>query len=566
MLNEQELIAFLENTLSADEREHVETELERDLQFRRQLVQQAQLDAALRALLGSATANERVKQSVLAIMRGEQDAALKRRVLADTAIARPQPSVWAWLAGLVRRPAFGFGFAVALVVAVVWFAQRPATTAADIELPVRVELAGNSTPPKLGEFIRASANSSATVQFADGTTLHLEPGTEISLEAVDAKRNGGKQLKLLAGSLSADVAKQPEGLPLLIQTPHALVTVVGTEFDLSVATNQTALEVTHGLVKMTGSRATNAVSVAAGEFAVASAREPMRYGRLPRNPLLWPFSSASIWNRPLGSDAKFAPVPGKSFLTDGPWQNAVRSRRPFLGSAGDSLRRIWVNGEPRADIRLPESFRPPGPGRDSIVLLQHARRFALELTEVSIRPDGDLEAADVERMPLNGPGILPGSIPAVRFGLSQLGGLLRAGELETGIRHALSARVNRDRLGGRNDFLRPSTVWPATGGDAASAEFLNVGTLLAIPPDVDIQRLVGASGPAFELARAMQDYGVYVTGSGDAPFLLLADEAGSPELDEVLSRLVPHLRVVTNNSPAIAGKPRREAAPEFPSL
>lgn len=568
MLNEQELIAYLENTLSPAERQRVEAELERDPQLRRQLVRQAQLDTALRVTLSSDAANERVKQSVLAVTRGERDEALKKQILADTTNTRPVPSIWEWLAGLARRPAFTVSFAAALVLLAVWFTQRPAMNTAAIELPVRVELAGNPILPTPGNTIRATTNSSATVKFADGTTLHLEPGTEISLVAVGSQRSSGKQLKLLSGSLSADVAKQPEGLPLLIQTPHALVTVVGTEFDLSVATNQTELEVTHGLVKMTGDGETNAVSVAAGEFAVASPRVPMRYGRLARNPFLWPFSSASIWNRPLGSGAQFAPVP-RSFLDEGPLQNAMRPRRAVLGGPTYPLRGIWVDGEQVADARMADADLPQSGTLENLLLLQSARRHALELRAVTVRPDGDLEAAAVARTDLAGPGISRAASAANPFGLSQLGGLLHATELQQGIPHALACRVKRDRLGGRIDFQTPSTVWPATGGDVAGDKnYLNVGSLLAIPPDVDIKKLFGASGPAYELARAMQDYGVYVTGYGDASFVLLRADRLLPsqEEDAALNQLVPLLEVVTNHTeqtPGGGGTPRRESAPEL---
>ena len=126
------------------------------------------------------------------------------------------------------------------------------------------------------------------------------------------------------------------------------------------------------------------------------------------------------------------------------------------------------------------------------------------------------------------------------------------------------------RLGGRTDFQTPSTVWPATGGDEnVGGNFLSVGALLAIPPEVDIRAVFANSGAAYELARAMQDYGVYVTGAGDAPFLLLRAERGMSAADEdvLLNQLVPLLQIVPNNSPATpagGGKPRHEPAPELP--
>lgn len=571
MLSEQDLIAYLENSLAPAERDRVEAELGRDPQQRRQLVQQVQLDAALRTSLAEPQSHERVKQSVLAVIRGESEAALKQHVLADTGSTSRPSSILDLLASILRRPAWTFSLATAgfAIFLGVWFAMRPAPLALAIEIPTQVALASRVSTPKSGDTIRAGDIMSATVTFADGTILHLEAGTEIRLESVAAApRSGGKQLRLISGSLSASVARQPEGLPLLIQTPHALVTVVGTEFDLNVATNQTALEVTHGLVKMTSAGDAKPVNVAAGEFAVAAPRAPVRYGRLARNPYLWPFSSASVWNRPLGSDAQFAPVPGKGFLADGPLVKASRPRRPFLGSPTDPLRRIWVNGKVRADVRLADAHLPGKEIADSWVLLQQGRRDALELLGVSVRADGDLEAQVIARTDLAGAGRVESPDDVQPFGLSNLGGLLRSGELENGIPHALSARISRERLAGRV-FPQPLTVWPASGNPApgAAAEKLCVGALLAIPPGVDVRALVGDSGPAYELARALQDFGVYITGYINAPFVLLTDDAQYSRADDWLNKLVPLLQVVPNNSPATpggGGTPRREPAPELP--
>ncbi|MEP6662495.1 MAG: FecR family protein, partial [Verrucomicrobiota bacterium] len=423
--------------------------------------------------------------------------------------------------------------------------------------------------PEFGDGLRVGGNGSGTMTFADGTVLHLEPGTEIIFQSVaNPPRNGGKQLKLISGSLSADVAKQPMDLPLLIQTPHALVTVVGTQFDLAVSTNQTELEVTRGLVKMADTGAAKTVSVAEGEFAVASPNAAMQYGRLARNPFLWPFSSASIWNQPLGSGAKYEAV-SRPFLAEGPLENAVQSRRPFLGHADDPLRKIWVNGQLRGDARLDEKQIPKNTSRDSAVLMQRARRYALEVRNIELRPDGGLDATDTERTDLAGSGVNDHAIPAIPFGLSNLGGLIRFGEYEQGIRHALSARVNRERLSGRRNFNSPGTIWPATGGDEPVEGFLNIGTLLAIPPEVDIRKFVGETGAGFELARAMQDYGVYITGFGKEPFTLIVGEArlDREKEDALLNQLIPLLKVVVNNTvetPGGGGTPRKPLAPALP--
>ncbi len=610
MLNEQEIIGLLDGTILPEERARLVKLLEDDPAARTVLREQTRMDNVLRVELGSAAAHERVKQSVLAVVRGESEDTIKQQVLHDTTFLprssrreeadqlpnspiRLVTSAATSLVELFRRPAWALSF-VAVCVCLglgAWFVLRanrshPASFASTIETPSRVDFpagtemfprpgtmiqfdrSAGSFTPQPGDGLRVGDTGSGTMRFADGTVLHLEAGTEVRFQPVtNPARNGGKQLKIVSGALSAEVAKQPEGLPLLIETPHALVTVVGTEFDLNVATNQTELEVTHGLVKLARAGEERPVSVATGEFAVAAPNAAMRYGRLPRNPYLWPFSSASIWNRPLGSGAKLSPVPGKPFLADGPLTNAMRPRRPFMGTPTDPLRRIWVNGEPRADVRLADNNLPGVRPADSFVILQHGRRFAFELRGVTVRTDGDLDATDAERMWLNGPGYSEKPMPALTFGLSHLGGLIRAGEFDHGIQHALSARVKRERLSGRRDFAMPGTVWPATGGEQSDAKLLNVGTLLAIPPDVDIEKIFGGSGPGYELARAMQDYGVYVTGFIDGPFVLLTGEVRPPNADELLNQLVPLLQVVTNNSPENpggGGAPRRPAAPALP--
>lgn len=427
--------------------------------------------------------------------------------------------------------------------------------------------------PQSGDGLRVTTNASATMRFADGTVIHLEPAARVRFGAITGvASSGGKQFALLQGTLTADVQKQPPGKPLLIHTPHAIATVLGTEFDLSVETGRTELEVVHGLVNLASTETTQAVNVAAGESAIASPQSAPRTFASSRNPYLWPFASSSPWNTPLGAGARYEPVRGSPFLADGALTNAVRGRKPIMGRPTDPLRNVWINGERRADVRLADSALPGSRMNDSIVFLQRARRYALELHGVTVRPNGDLEADDSERTDLAGPGISEFAVAAKPFGLSNLGGLIRAEEYERDIPHALSARVSRDRLGG-NNFSHPTTVWPATSNAAnADAERtgLHVGTLLAIPPGVDIRALVGDSGPGYELARAMQDYGVYISGYGDAPLALIRGEARMNPADEdkVLSQLVPLLQVVVNNTPQTpggGGTPRREAAPELPS-
>jgi hypothetical protein len=100
-----------------------------------------------------------------------------------------------------------------------------------------------------------------------------------------------------------------------------------------------------------------------------------------------------------------------------------------------------------------------------------------------------------------------------------IAGIIRAGELEKGIRHALSlfalhAGLNR-HAGNGQPFVWPARHMPI---DLRKLEYMGTtgnvcyGTRLAIPRDVDLASL-GVSGAALEIARALQTYGAFVVHS-----------------------------------------------------
>src|ERR1041385_5338294 len=108
MLTQEQLIAYLEGTLAPTERADVDRLLTNDTVAQRQLAEQLQIDHALRVLLGNAAAHERVKQSILAVVRGESVEQLKARVIESTAVAtagaseRPTLGAWTKIRRLAR--------------------------------------------------------------------------------------------------------------------------------------------------------------------------------------------------------------------------------------------------------------------------------------------------------------------------------------------------------------------------------------------------------------------------------------------------------------------------------
>jgi hypothetical protein len=144
-------------------------------------------------------------------------------------------------------------------------------------------------------------------------------------------------------------------------------------------------------------------------------------------------------------------------------------------------------------------------------------------------------------------------------------GKIRARELDLGqIPHALCALAPAK-------LLKPDCVWPACAFDMNDGYSgpLPMGSLLAIPPSVDITAL-GLSPKGLAIARAAQDYGVYLTDRGGDGVTIQA-ELGTknlPGLDADIAVIVHHLQRVTNNGPAAiggGGTPRAALAPPLAS-
>ncbi len=183
-------------------------------------------------------------------------------------------------------------------------------------------------------------------------------------------------------------------------------------------------------------------------------------------------------------------------------------------------------------------------------------------------------------------------------GASVIGGSIRKGESARigGIQHALAALVHYRALN-RNGPGGHSYVWPANRSDDPSgygtSGNLFMGSLLAIPPTVDITKLGITNRYALEIVRAMQDYGIYIVDTSpwwefigevtdgiklkveqwnaaswdwNATMYPAIASSHRAVLDDV-KKALPYLMVVANNSPTTVGgggTPRRPPASPYP--
>jgi hypothetical protein len=118
---------------------------------------------------------------------------------------------------------------------------------------------------RVGDVLRAPAGGWISVRYEDGTSLELGPDSALALEAGAGEP---KRALLSRGRLSADVAPQPPGAPLLLRSSHAEARVLGTSFSMAVTASEARLVVRSGRISFGG--AAGSLEVAGGQAARAA--------------------------------------------------------------------------------------------------------------------------------------------------------------------------------------------------------------------------------------------------------------------------------------------------------
>ncbi len=128
----------------------------------------------------------------------------------------------------------------------------------------------------------------AVVSFFDGTVLDMSvqaAGGALRLERPEGRPNinrarVGKRVSIQNGVLSASIAHQPDGQPMIVCTPHAEATIVGTQFSLDANATATHLTVTEGKIHIVRYLDESSADVSAGETIVVNDTEPLRVRKI----------------------------------------------------------------------------------------------------------------------------------------------------------------------------------------------------------------------------------------------------------------------------------------------
>jgi FecR protein len=342
-----DLIAgYLDGGLSAIERSELAELVDRDHHARQQLIDAARMHRQLIAELRPVD----LSGKVLEALRLEGERYVERVMSEVRAQLRPRPgarsarSVRAsWLLPL----ALAAGIAGAVLA---WQGMLPrmvdqaAPSDAHSIGALRLIEGGASRVLPPGSAISGGAQVTLAgpaggVAFADGTSVMLSPGAQLRLLA---SATGGKRLELSEGELTATVAKQPPGRPLLVATPSLLATVVGTSFCLRTSSDS-FLAVGSGVVHVRE-------LAHGGEFDVAQGQALLvRNGAAP----LW--SKATLWS------------------LDGQWQRVVTAGRQLreAGAAGTLIGSVAFRPLTVNPYFTPEQYVCMQSGK----LIDHARQL-----------------------------------------------------------------------------------------------------------------------------------------------------------------------------------------------
>ncbi len=265
-----------------------------------------------------------------------------------------------------------------------------------------------------------------------------------------------------------------------------------------------------------------------------SAREGLNDGPAPSNY----FSSDSVWNRKIPDTAEYRDV------QDAIWGDEKET--PIHLSVDLTTVLYLDRTQPLVDFRLTQGWNYPerSKPRGEVLFQRHLSQeagsdlrypktgnalYAIIDSSTGLADEGVGTWRDVggdfltlyDDDKLHGIDVVKGDgLTGPRgSGLSALGGMIRSGELDTGIHHALAVMLSSRRYSRENHF-----IWPASRGDAfapnpeygylGDTPYYTMGTLLAIPPEVDLSSISWKTPQGRVLAKSAQEYGWYIVDSG----------------------------------------------------
>jgi lysophospholipase L1-like esterase len=331
-------------------------------------------------------------------------------------------------------------------------------------------------------------------------------------------------------------------------------------------------------------------SVFYGQRAIGAGKSGGTKAVAKRDALNQPWNWASIWNLPVGNQAKLDAKPALVAPAKVGQERTVR----IDSTKGDGVVPILqvptsVSGEACVQQKAPKivgvsvpastlPFIAQRPTTRTVVAMPSSRLFEFEWLVVC--PDRSVRTSDrFTRQHLENDF---GQIGVGLSGLSSIGGHLVPSDFRgSKINHALAIYVDPQSVLAPRKF--EGAVWPAreTGDKPTTvqAQNISIGSMLVLPSDFKISAL--RSAPARAVASALRDFGGYVAGKSSnrsVAFGTIDDPSGGTDAEmkrlfqvslteatgcqgsdcpwqKDLTQIVAGLRLVTNSEPSTPGGP-----------
>lgn len=328
-----------------------------------------------------------------------------------------------------------------------------------------------------------------------------------------------------------------------------------------------------------------------------------------RDPLQWPFASDSIWNMPIGSDARYvdATIGSRGFGTDIDWFVTTSASDPLVptympgawgqGRCSGTTPQQQAQWHPEAaqplhvptDLIIPDAITSGSiystPNSSSAFLEPDGKTLVNFTVTARCQAGAPLYGTWFGQSDLYGDGIRGGHGASA---MSSIGGSIRTGELlgDQPIHHALKVDIWGNWL--YYDTNGGGHRWPAVLADAGAPQqykgsnpALVMGSLLALPPDATPGSLGITSSIGIKLFHALQDYGAYIVDdTGRDVNALCIEHNADVEFQNVMGhsldqdqevgsdfgKMMGAVKVVDNNNATSiggGGTPRAPLAPAF---
>lgn len=194
----------------------------------------------------------------------------------------------------------------------------------------------------------------------------------------------------------------------------------------------------------------------------------------------------------------------------------------------------------------------PSPDTDGNIAIFQPNGWVLDCYDAVVLADGDIVCSMASYIDSAGSG--DGYTSGRRASLlPSFAGMIRDGEVTSGtIKHALVCNMSPTIL--KEQALWPAVTWDTNAGYSGT---LPMGALLAIPANVNITSL-GLTSQGQVLAKAVQDYGLYVADRGGSGGMTILADLNATDIrwtgqSNDLQIIRNNLKWVSNNSQSTPG-------------